>query len=186
MTPFEERMSFFDFVCHTTMNDKGSFNFSWDKDLGRIAYIEGSWQPVEVLNDLFNEHLKQIKMETKIKTASVKVMLSYDYSHFEASMSLENDNGLSMKEIDDARKDCQRLADKAVGQYKSAKASAAKRTDGEYKIANFDSQCKKILEKSEGDRTINEIAMLKQYQNENWQEQFYERYDYNDDENYGF
>lgn len=28
-------------------------------------------------------------MDTKIKSASVKVMLSYDYSHFEASMSLE-------------------------------------------------------------------------------------------------
>lgn len=59
-------------------------------------------------------------METKIKNASVKVMLSHDYSHFECLMSLENDNGLSMKEIDNARKDCQRLADKAVSQYKTA------------------------------------------------------------------
>jgi len=42
--------------------------------------------------------------QTKIKSASVKVMLSYDYSHFEASMALENDNGLSMLEIDNARK----------------------------------------------------------------------------------
>jgi len=29
-------------------------------------------------------------MESKIKNASVKVMLSYDYSHFEASMSKED------------------------------------------------------------------------------------------------
>ena len=28
-------------------------------------------------------------MKTKIKNASVKVMLSYDYSHFEASMSVK-------------------------------------------------------------------------------------------------
>ncbi len=44
---------------------------------------------------------------TVIKNASVKVMLSYDYSHFEASMSLENDNGIGMNEIDLARKNCQ-------------------------------------------------------------------------------
>lgn len=122
--------------------------------------------------------------ETKIKSASVKVMLSYDYSHFEASMSLENDNGLSTKDIDDARKSCQRLADKAVGQYKQAKIMASKRSDGQYQMQNFESECKKIAAKDEHDRTIKEIAMLKQYQNENWQSQFDYGYDYDDDENY--
>ena len=125
-------------------------------------------------------------METKIKSASVKVMLSYDYSHFEVSMSLENDNGLDMKEIDESRKKCQRLADKAVGQYKQAKIMASKRIDGEYQMKNFESQCKKIEEKKEEDRTIKEIAMLKQYQNEKWQEQFEYEYDYDDDENYNY
>ena len=124
-------------------------------------------------------------METKIKNASVKVMLSYDYSHFEASMSLENDNGLSTKEIDEARKSCQRLADKAVGQYKTAKEKAQSRTDGKYRMANFVSQCKMIEAKEEGDRTINEIAMLKQYQTEKWEEQFIDNYDYDDDDAYG-
>lgn len=57
MGTFEERMSFFDFVCHMTMNDKGSFNFSWDKEQGRIAYIEGQWQKVEVLNELFEKYV---------------------------------------------------------------------------------------------------------------------------------
>lgn len=125
-------------------------------------------------------------METKIKSASVKVMLSYDYSHFEASMSLENDNGLTLKDIDEARKNCQRLADKAVGQYKTAKAKAAQRTDGQYKMANFEAACKSILAKEEGDRTINEIATLKQYQNENWRAQFMDDYDYDDDDEYNF
>jgi len=68
-------------------------------------------------------------MPTKIKSASVKVMLSYDYSHFEASMQLENDEGLGMKDIDNARKNCQRLADKAVGQYKTAKDMAETKDD---------------------------------------------------------
>ena len=123
-------------------------------------------------------------METKIKNASVKVMLSYDYSHFEASMSLENDNGISTKEIDEARKNCQRLADKAVSQYKTAKAMAANRSNGEYAMKNFEAECKRIQAKAEHDRTLKEIAMLKQYENEKWQEQFDYDYDYDDDVNY--
>ncbi len=121
-------------------------------------------------------------METKIKNASVKVMLSYDYSHFEASMSLENDNGLTMKEIDSARKDCQRLADKAVAQYKTAKTHAAQRNDNIYKMNNFEAECKKIAVKNEQDRTLKEVAMLKQYENEKWQDQFADYYDYDDDD----
>jgi hypothetical protein len=125
-------------------------------------------------------------METKIKTASVKVMLSYDYSHFEASMSLENDNGLDVKEIDNARKDCQRLADKAVAQYKVAKSQAANRQNGQYAMRNFEDECKRIQSKDEHDRTLKEIAMLKQYENEKWQEQFEYDYDYEDDDKYRF
>ncbi len=125
-------------------------------------------------------------METKIKNASVKVMLSYDYSHFEASMSLENDNGLTMQEIDEARKNCQRLADKAVGQYKTAKQSAANRSDGQFKMRLFEDECKRIKAKDEQDRTIKEIAMLKQYENERWQDQFDYDYDYDDDDNYKY
>jgi len=125
-------------------------------------------------------------METKIKTASVKVMLSYDYSHFEASMSLENDEGLAIKDIDEARKNCQRLADKAVGQYKKAKEAAANRNDGQYKMRAFEQECQRIEKKEEHDRTLKEIAMLKQYHDENWQAQFDYDYDYDDDENYRY
>ena len=125
-------------------------------------------------------------MKTKIKNASVKVMLSYDYSHFEASMSLENDNGLTMREIDNARKDCQRLADKAVRQYQTAKKWAQERNDSEYRMHNFESECKRIQTKKEEDRTIKEIAMLKQYEGEKWREQFQYDYDYEDDEDYKY
>ncbi|MDR2003980.1 MAG: hypothetical protein LBQ74_13190, partial [Prevotella sp.] len=111
-------------------------------------------------------------MTTLIKTASVKVMLSYDYSHFEASMSIENENGLTMQEIDEARKKCQRLADKAVGQYKVAKEMAANRKNKEYNIWKFEDACQRIQAKDEQDRTVEESAMLKQYEDENWQAQF--------------
>ena len=125
-------------------------------------------------------------MKTTITSASVKIMLSYDYSHFEVSMSLEDKDGILKSEIDDARKQCQKLADKAVGQYKTAKEMAAKRTDSKYRISNFEASCQQIIKKPEGERTINEVAQLKQYQDENWREQFEYPYDYDDDDNYPF
>ena len=120
---------------------------------------------------------------TNIKRASVKVMLSYDYSHFEASMELENDICVSLQDIDNARKQCQRLADKAVAQYKVAKEMASNRNNGKYEMQNFEAQCLKIRDKSEHDRTLKEIAMLKQFENENWKAQFEYPYDYDDDDN---
>lgn len=123
-------------------------------------------------------------MSTIKKSASVKVMLSYDYCHFETSMSLENDEGVSVKEIDEARKECQRLAYKAAGQYRTAKEMAAKRVDGKYQMQNFQSMCETIKKKEEHDRTLKEIAMLKQYEDENWQSQFDYEYDYDDDDSY--
>lgn len=125
-------------------------------------------------------------MATKTKSASVKVMLSYDYSHFEVSMSVENDEGLEIRDIDETRKYCQRLADKAVGQYKTAKKMAADRTNGDFRISQFELECKRIESKNEEDRTIKEIAMLKQYKDENWRDQFNYDYDYEDDDQYKY
>jgi len=50
---------------------------------------------------------------------SVKIMLSYDYCHFE--VCLGSDENLSLDQINEMRKDAQRLADRAVNQYKTAK-----------------------------------------------------------------
>lgn len=123
-------------------------------------------------------------MATITKSASVKVMRSHDYCHFEASMALENDNGVTVGELDEARKSCQRLADKAVEQYKKAKEMAANRTNGEFRMSQFENECKRIKAKDEQDRTIKEIAMLKQYEDENWRDQFNYEYDYDDDDDY--
>ena len=53
---------------------------------------------------------------SKTTSATVKVMLSHNYCHFEVSKIIEANEGeeLTMKEIDTARIDCQKLADKAV------------------------------------------------------------------------
>jgi hypothetical protein len=82
--------------------------------------------------------------------ASVKIMLSYDYCHFEVCKS--TDENISDKEINEMRKSVQRLADEAVRQYKVAKERAAKREDGEFKIHNFEAQCKRAMDKPEGER----------------------------------
>ena len=52
---------------------------------------------------------------------SVKVMNSYDYCHFEVTLSEDN---VTLEEVDNMRKEAQRLVDKAIKQYKIAKRVA--------------------------------------------------------------
>jgi hypothetical protein len=111
---------------------------------------------------------------------SVRIMLSYDYNHFEVSLGVPDDAPL--EEVNEVRKSCQRLCDEAVRQFKVAKEMAAKRTDGQYAIEDFKAAVRKIIEKPEEDRTIKEIAMLKQYEYDEWQNQFRYDYDYDDDD----
>lgn len=56
--------------------------------------------------------------------ASVKIMLSYDYNHFEVALSEECED---LKAANELRKSAQRLADEAVRQYKVAQEMAAKK-----------------------------------------------------------
>lgn len=56
----------------------------------------------------------------EIMNASVKVMRSYDYCHFEICLSEEVDQ---LDNVDALRKEAARLADKAVEQYKTAKSN---------------------------------------------------------------
>lgn len=59
-----------------------------------------------------------METETKIKTASVRIMLSHSYCNFEISATLENENGISTIEIENCRQTCQALATDAVNDYK--------------------------------------------------------------------
>lgn len=120
-------------------------------------------------------------MSATIETVTVKVMNSYDYCHFEVALGLRNDDGIEKIDVDNARKDCQRLVDKAIKQYKIAKNMAALRTDGEYKLKNFKAICEEIQRKDEQNRTLREIALLKQLEQENWESRFDYSYDYEDD-----
>lgn len=53
---------------------------------------------------------------------NVRVMLSYDYCHFEFQLGSEED--ACLEDMDNLRKEAMRLADKAIAQYKQAKQAA--------------------------------------------------------------
>jgi len=109
-------------------------------------------------------------------SASVKIMLSFDYCHFEIMKG--TDEELTNEQINKMRKDVQRLADEAVRQYRKAKERAAARNG--YEKQRFDATIKEILLKPENTLSLEETAMLKLYRDEQWQKQF-ELYDYEDD-----
>jgi len=112
--------------------------------------------------------------------ASVKIMLSYDYCHFEVYKS--TDENISDEQINEMRKDVQRLADEAVRQYKIAKKHAAKiqgiKNEKEYHF----SRMKKLLSIPEDQRGPEQKAYIKQAEDTEFLKQFeYREYDYEDD-----
>lgn len=56
--------------------------------------------------------------DTKLTSATIRIALSHNYSTFEISSTLENQNGITTKEIEDCRQTCQALVADAVNDYK--------------------------------------------------------------------
>ncbi len=113
---------------------------------------------------------------------SVKIMLSYDYSHFEVALS--TDEELDAKGINELRKKAQRLADEAVRQYKVAKDIAAQQSEDKYNREHFLAEIQRIELVPEQERTVRQMAMFKQYQDNEWESQFHHEYNYDDDEDF--
>jgi DNA polymerase III delta prime subunit len=111
-------------------------------------------------------------------SASVKIMLSYDYCHFEICKG--TDREVTDTEIDEMRKDCQRLADKAVKQYQVAKKAAERQSNNEYELRRMQNEVNRIRKK-EGDLTSKEMAILKAHEDKTWESRLRQRYDYEDD-----
>lgn len=111
--------------------------------------------------------------------ASVKVMLSYDYCHFEVSKSSDTD--LTNQEIDEMRKDCMRLADKAIAQYKIAKDACNIQMARSAEREALRREVQIIESKPENDRTIGELAKVKAFKDRDWEEYVSAKYDYQDD-----
>jgi hypothetical protein len=119
-----------------------------------------------------------IAMATIIKSASVKVMLSYNYNHFEASLNVENDEGLSMTDVDNARKECQRLCDKAVIQYQKSKNHEANRARNAMEKRALEKEVSEIRAREQSTWSITDKAKVKALEDHNWEL----KWDYGDDD----
>jgi len=110
--------------------------------------------------------------------ASVKIMLSYDYCHFE--VCLGSDEDLSLKQVDDLRKEAQRLADKAVKQYRIAKEKYREVLELEDVFERQREELKAIAEMPDDERTPAQRGKLKAYSDWLWNKEH--AYDYTDEE----
>lgn len=106
-----------------------------------------------------------------IESASVRVMRSFDYSHFE--VCLTSSSATTPQGVDELRKTAQRLADKAVEQFKIAKEAAATKEKMEYE---FDLM--RARNTPEEERTPEQKAIIKYHSDAAFASQF--DYDYDD------
>ena len=109
---------------------------------------------------------------------SVKIMLSYDYNHFE--VALASDDDMTLEEIDEMRKNAQRLADKAVTQYKIAKIAAEKRAKLVREKEELEKEVALLKQtKLESEWTAEEKAKVKALEDKKYWDRH--QYDYDDD-----
>lgn len=128
-------------------------------------------------------------MKPLVDSASVKVMRSHDYCHFEVCLSascvpLENatepgpySRKLEIADIDELRKTAARLADKAVEQYKVAKLNAQRILDQQWGFQRLKALADEARKIPEAERTSEHKAIIKAL------EDFahHQKYDYQDD-----
>ena len=108
---------------------------------------------------------------------SVKVMNSYDYSHFEVCLSTDEPIGLF--DANELRKKAQRLVDESIRQYRKHKQMANDKQAMEYEKQSLSEQVAKIRQKPESEWNESDKAKVKQLQDEAYWHRF--DYDYQDD-----
>lgn len=123
----------------------------------------------------------------------VTVMRSFDYCHFEVSLPLEVSRWLSQSghprqeylfTVNETRKECQRLVDKAVEQYKLAKLIADMKVKEDWQLKNLEDDAKKVREVADSERTPSQMATLKAWENYVYWKGRSFRYDYGDEDYY--
>jgi sarcosine oxidase gamma subunit len=85
-------------------------------------------------------------------------MLSFDYCHFEVSLSNEAATPAAANEL---RKTAQRLADEAVRQYQVAKSDASKRSQAQCTLPALKSEVEEIKKLSPDDWTSRQKGTVK-------------------------
>lgn len=97
----------------------------------------------------------------KIDSATVRVMRSHDYSHFE--VCLTSNTATDPEMVDNLRKEAARLVDKAVDQFKVMKENLSRLEVEERRRLYPTGHIRDIRSKKESDRTPEEMAVLKEY-----------------------
>lgn len=104
----------------------------------------------------------EIQTNIPIDNASVKVMRSHDYCHFEVCLSTTLRNQIDAAgQVDELRKTAARLADKAVDQYKAAKENAELAIRDKQNLENLRYRARQAFETPEDQRTPEDKAILK-------------------------
>lgn len=118
-------------------------------------------------------------------SASVKVMRSYDYCHFEICLGSEeidpySDDEHAIAAVDKMRKEAMRLADKAVSQYQIAKRTREYPITNEWEYNQLQKQAEEIKKNfPESEQTPEQKAILKEYEDMTFRINI--KYDYEDD-----
>jgi hypothetical protein len=124
---------------------------------------------------------RNVYEEKIMPKASVKVMRSYDYCHFEVALSSDDD--LTLEQINEMRKDAALLADEAVRQYKIAKKKENKRESLEWEIQRTLERVARIEAKPRSEWTIEEAALMRaNADGEFWKDFDQDSYGYDDPE----
>jgi len=99
--------------------------------------------------------------------ASVKVMRSYDYCHFEVALSDEVGDELTtdlrLIRVDELRKQAAILVDEAVRQYKTAKTKERDREWKESQTRDLLAKIERIQEKSQSEWSVEDAALMRAY-----------------------
>ena len=106
--------------------------------------------------------------------ASIKVMNSYYYCHFEVALSVED---VEITDVDLLRKEAQRLVDKAIKQYKIAKRVAQIDVTPSHELIRKVKAIKENFPQSEW--SPEQQATVKEYEDRNFRASL--SYDYQDD-----
>ena len=111
-------------------------------------------------------------------TISVKVMLSYDYNHFEICLSDEAEV-VTIFEVNKLRKRAQRLADEAVRQYRVAKDTEFQRIARTNEFNGLAREVEGIRMHPTSEWTAEQKAKVKALDDKEYWDAF--SYDYDDD-----
>lgn len=144
-----------------------------------IRGVKGELYPcrADIFQLTYDPEEGNTKSEPAITTASVRVMRSYDYCHFEVVLSSSGAN--TVEAVDQLRKTAARLADKAVKQYAVMQEHVSTNWTRNMELERLYARKAEVEQIPEADRTPEQQAVLTECQNRTFR--LRREYDYQED-----